>query len=137
MVQTTLPPTPPHPALPHPTQSHPAPPYLTPHPTHNPPPPGLPSLPEALQHYLGLEAASFELFAACNEAGERITAMTREARELEAEVRQMEVSRFPGGAPWAGAGGRGRGGGWGWARSGGAGDGDGDAACGLRPAKTT
>ncbi len=53
--------------------------------------PGLSSLPEALQHYATLEQRSFDLFTACNEASERLAAMGREAKELEAEVRQMEV----------------------------------------------
>ncbi|GLC34340.1 Outer dynein arm protein 1 [Pleodorina starrii] len=57
---------------------------------------GLSSLPEALEHYRSLEQRSFDLFSACNEANERIGALSREAKELEAEVRQMEAESVAG-----------------------------------------
>ncbi|GIL53431.1 hypothetical protein Vafri_9015 [Volvox africanus] len=57
---------------------------------------GLPSLPETLEHYRSLEQRSFELFSACNEANERIQDMSREAKELEAEVRQLEADAVVG-----------------------------------------
>ncbi|GIL91641.1 hypothetical protein Vretimale_9597 [Volvox reticuliferus] len=57
---------------------------------------GLPSLPETLEHYRTLEQRSFELFSACNEANERIQDMSREAKELETEVRQLEAEAVVG-----------------------------------------
>ncbi|KXZ40929.1 hypothetical protein GPECTOR_1260g517 [Gonium pectorale] len=57
---------------------------------------GLPSLPATLSHYSCLEQRSFDLFNSCNEANERITALTKEARELEAELRQLESAAVSG-----------------------------------------
>ncbi|EFJ47272.1 hypothetical protein VOLCADRAFT_105235 [Volvox carteri f. nagariensis] len=57
---------------------------------------GVSSLPEALDHYRSLEQRSFELFTSCNEANERMQVLGQEARELEAEVRQLEADAVVG-----------------------------------------
>ncbi|GFR50434.1 hypothetical protein Agub_g12655 [Astrephomene gubernaculifera] len=57
---------------------------------------GLSSLPETLSHYSSLEQLSFDLFSACNEANERIAALGREVRQMEAELRQMESDAVAG-----------------------------------------